>query len=294
MSGDGTSDAFGILDNLPIIPGPPGATGARGIQGIPGIGQDGQDGDMGPPGPAGAPGPAGSVGATGSIGPPGFDGMDGNDIDFMWPPGGSSGSSLPAFTNTRVLFGDGSSTPVTDADLAFDTSTNQLSSGTFKAATTIGVGAATPSTSGAGITFPATQSASTDANTLDDYEEGSWTPGLAFGGASVGITYSSQVGRYVKVGRSVFVCGSWILTNKGSSTGNAAITGLPFTTNANASSCMFMNRTGNLTTITGLTGSVPVSGTTVDLADYTGTVANNTHFNNNTFTDGMLCNYSSA
>jgi len=40
----------------------------------------------------------------------------------------------------------------------------------------LGVGNATPSTSGAGITFPATQSASTDANTLDDYEEGTWTP----------------------------------------------------------------------------------------------------------------------
>jgi hypothetical protein len=42
--------------------------------------------------------------------------------------------------------------------------------------TTIGVGGATPSTSGAGITFPATQSASSNVNTLDDYEEGSWTP----------------------------------------------------------------------------------------------------------------------
>jgi len=39
---------------------------------------------------------------------------------------------------------------------------------------TIGVGGATASSSGAGITFPATQSASTDANTLDDYEEGNW------------------------------------------------------------------------------------------------------------------------
>jgi hypothetical protein len=35
----------------------------------------------------------------------------------------------------------------------------------------------TPSSaSGSGISFPATQSASSDANTLDDYEEGTWTP----------------------------------------------------------------------------------------------------------------------
>jgi hypothetical protein len=44
------------------------------------------------------------------------------------------------------------------------------------ASTTIGVGGATPSTSGSGITFPATASASSDLNTLDDYEEGTWTP----------------------------------------------------------------------------------------------------------------------
>jgi hypothetical protein len=36
----------------------------------------------------------------------------------------------------------------------------------------IGLGGATPTTSGTGITFPATASASTNANTLDDYEEG--------------------------------------------------------------------------------------------------------------------------
>ena len=41
---------------------------------------------------------------------------------------------------------------------------------------TAGVGGATAAASGAGITFPATQSASSDANTLDDYEEGTWNP----------------------------------------------------------------------------------------------------------------------
>ena len=45
-------------------------------------------------------------------------------------------------------------------------------------ASTIGVGNAAPSVSGAGVTFPASQSASTDANTLDDYEEGTFTSTL--------------------------------------------------------------------------------------------------------------------
>jgi hypothetical protein len=61
-----------------------------------------------------------------------------------------------------------------------------------------GVGTAVPS-SGAGISFPATQSASSNANTLDDYEEGSWTPSPSSG--SVTVNGSS----YVKIGRFVFV-----------------------------------------------------------------------------------------
>jgi hypothetical protein len=96
-------------------------------------------------------------------------------------------------------------------------------SGTLISATTIGVGGATPSTSGAGITFPATQSASTDANTLDDYEEGTWTPNV--GGNA---TYTVQVGRYVKIGSQVTVWGQMIIGTLGTGS-NADISGLPFT-----------------------------------------------------------------
>jgi hypothetical protein len=88
--------------------------------------------------------------------------------------------------------------------------------------TTIGVGAATPSASGAGITFPATQSASTDANTLDDYEEGTWTPSV--GGTA---TYAQQRGTYTKIGNVVtYFCILQIVSiGTGSTTG---ISGLPF------------------------------------------------------------------
>ena len=76
-------------------------------------------------------------------------------------------------------------------------------SGNLQTIGTISVGNATPSTSGAGITFPATQSASTDANTLDDYEEGTFTP-TAIGATSAGTTtYTSQNGKYTKIGRLV-------------------------------------------------------------------------------------------
>jgi len=58
---------------------------------------------------------------------------------------------------------------------------------------------------GVGITFPATQSASSNANTLDDYEEGTWTPNQGTGLTVIG-TFSS-VGVYTKVGRQVTVYG---------------------------------------------------------------------------------------
>lgn len=78
------------------------------------------------------------------------------------------------------------------------------------------------------IIFPATQVPSANANTLDDYAEGSWTPTLTFGGASVGITYSLQRGYYRKIGSMVTVWGEITTTSKGTSTGVAALTGLPY------------------------------------------------------------------
>ena len=78
------------------------------------------------------------------------------------------------------------------------------------------------------IKFPATQNPSSDANTLDDYEEGTWTPLLRFGGASVGMTYSTQLGQYTKVGKLCHIQGNITLSAKGSSTGAASIAGLPF------------------------------------------------------------------
>jgi hypothetical protein len=112
------------------------------------------------------------------------------------------------------------------------------SSGNLQTIGTISVGNATPSTSGAGITFPATQSASSDANTLDDYEEGTWTPAFATNGnpfTSVGHTVQS--GRYVKVGSVVYV--GFLLraadaSTIGSASGGLIISGLPFTPSGSA------------------------------------------------------------
>jgi len=85
------------------------------------------------------------------------------------------------------------------------------------------------STATTGIKFPATQIPSADVNVLDDYEEGTFTPLLKFGGNSVGMTYFDNIGNYTKIGRQVTVQIYLALTNIGSSTGNATIIDLPFT-----------------------------------------------------------------
>jgi hypothetical protein len=101
-------------------------------------------------------------------------------------------------------------------------------SGTVISASTIGVGGTTPSASGAGISFPATQSASTDANTLDDYEEGTFTP--SYSGGLTGITYGSvRNGYYRKIGGQVTIWFGIMTDGLTVTSSTLTITGLPFT-----------------------------------------------------------------
>ena len=96
--------------------------------------------------------------------------------------------------------------------------------------TTIGVGAATPSASGAGITFPASQSASSNANTLDDYEEGTWTPLIQNSSGSESISLGASGGDYIKIGRMVWVNINGYATNSTAitATNQIFLRGLPF------------------------------------------------------------------
>ena len=77
-----------------------------------------------------------------------------------------------------------------------------------------------------GITFPASQSAKSDANTLDDYEEGNWTPVLS--DITNTATMTNTVGRYIKIGRTVSLQCQIKTSSLGSVTGDIYITGLPF------------------------------------------------------------------
>ena len=79
-----------------------------------------------------------------------------------------------------------------------------------------------------GLTFPAAQVASADPNTLDDYEEGTFTP-TVIGSTTAGTaTYTTQNGRYTKTGRMVQI-ELYIVWSGGTGTGYLLISGLPFT-----------------------------------------------------------------
>jgi hypothetical protein len=112
---------------------------------------------------------------------------------------------------------------------------------------------------GGQIKFPASQNASSDVNTLDDYEEGTWTPVLGGAGGTSGQTYSSQVGNYIKIGKKVWVQFFMVLTAKGTITGNLQIQGLPFTSVSSATAvsgadiAYFANMGSNIVKLSALT-----------------------------------------
>ena len=88
--------------------------------------------------------------------------------------------------------------------------------------------------SGHGIDFSATgnSSGSTNSELLDDYEEGNWTPVLEGSGTTSGVAYSRRQGRYTKVGDKVFVNFHIVLSDEGSISSTAKISGLPFSGNS--------------------------------------------------------------
>ena len=159
----------------------------------------------------------------------------------------------------------------TNADITAMSSLTSLSN-----ANTIALLSGT-STAGTGIAFPATASLSSNANTLDDYEEGTWTPGIRFGGGTTGITYDagSQSGVYTKIGNVVTCTGTFSLSSKGSSTGTAQVTGLPFTAKLNSVGPNYIPSIFALAvTATGsLSGYLVPTFSVVNLAVYNGTTS---------------------
>jgi len=82
------------------------------------------------------------------------------------------------------------------------------------------------------IKFAATQVASADANTLDDYEEGTFTPTITPASGAF-TTLSNVSGVYTKIGNLVNVSMSYTITTIGTASGAAIIGNLPFAGIAN-------------------------------------------------------------
>jgi hypothetical protein len=165
---------------------------------------------------------------------------------------------------------------------------------TMKASTGAAVGGATPGAGG--IAFPATAVAVADANTLDDYEEGTWTPALAFGGGTTGITYGNRGGYYTKVGRVVTLTGGITLSSKGSSTGAATITGLPFPTKSgppylDPGASGVISYSASLTTLTGIFLFADHTSSTLQLLTGANAAFTDTNFANNTTVYGISITY---
>jgi hypothetical protein len=134
--------------------------------------------------------------------------------------------SVNLSVNPKMVFSvlDGVSTTGTLVDRLEISHNGNVGIGTTSPATKLDVNGSIRASTG--ILF-GTDTAS--ANTLSDYEEGTFDFGIAFGGDSVAVTYTHRGGKYVKNGDQVTVTGRIQLTSKGTSTGNVTITGLPFT-----------------------------------------------------------------
>ena len=96
----------------------------------------------------------------------------------------------------------------------------------------------------AGVNFPATQVASANANTLDDYEEGTFSPTITASSGSVTYAANGQVGTYVKVGGWVFIQ-IFVGFSKNTISGNLNMANLPFTSKSGtayySTSCGYWN-----------------------------------------------------
>ena len=130
----------------------------------------------------------------------------------------------------------------------------------------------TAGANGVGVTFPAVQVPSSDANCLDDYEEGTFTPTVAGSTAAGTGTYSVQTGFYTKVGNLVTVEVFLTWTNIVGATGIMILAGLPFqstsSTNAySAASIAYVNNI-SLTASNVLTGMINPGSSFVELQQY--------------------------
>ena len=147
-------------------------------------------------------------------------GQDGTD-GASWPAGSKFEIRLPkivleSFVDTSAI-----------ADMATKTGTETLTNKTL----TTPIADSLTLTDGQ-LVFPATQNASTDANTLDDYQEGTYTPVVSFDTpGNLSVAYAQQVGEYTKIGDTVYFNVSLTFTPTYSTASGILSITLPFNHN---------------------------------------------------------------
>ena len=161
----------------------------------------------------------------------------------------ASSASITAFNNITGYSASGA-TGTTTTNLVFSTSPS-ITTPTLVGDVTLSTGNLVVS-SGKGIDFSATPGTGT-SELFSDYEEGTWTPSITFGGGNVGATYSSQVGRYTRIGNRLFFDARVTFSATGSSTGTAQLIGVPFGINGSSNSGFYINYYGNMLAL----GSIP-------------------------------------
>ncbi len=163
-------------------------------------------------------------------------------------------------------FSTGASCRIQSLDhIAFKTNNGSVLGAYLNANGAFSLQNAVSNANGVGIVFPATQAASSNANTLDDYEEGTWT-GTLKGLVSDPTTPVTATGRYTKVGRSVTVQISFEGVDTTGASGACYVTGLPFVNNNMRTPGDCVSYLG--LTFTGtLTGLIDGSSSQIDFVD---------------------------
>jgi hypothetical protein len=158
-------------------------------------------------------------------------------LSFATPASGASNLPDGSAATPSLNYSSDTNTGIFRAgndELAFSTGGTERAQ--FDASGRLLVGTSTATANGGvlelsgGITFPATAVAASNANTLDDYEEGTWTPNID-GGYNAGntVTYTAQNGTYTKIGRLVVAAFHIDIATWSGNAGPVWFGGLPFT-----------------------------------------------------------------
>jgi hypothetical protein len=131
-----------------------------------------------------------------------------------------------------------------------------------------------------------TGTGSTDPNTLDSYEEGTWTPSI--GGDA---TYLAQTGTYTKIGNVVYVSARLHINVKGTGSGTT-FSGLPFANGTQAVGVSIGKFASAANSFVSAYGEIAVSSSTGELFGMT--VAGNANYVVGFFGDGTSVNFSAT